>query len=385
MMKTRFGAHLLPLREFKTWDDLQDAQLRALCRALDIGNMVALVGAGMSHPYGFPTWHKLACGLVEELRIKATVPNDFMPPLTEIEKDYLKHVCPELICNGQAANINSLLDYCHRLYFRRGRQAEFSALVAKYFNKKPVVPTERPSSLEGVVNLLNVRRFATFNYERVLADVLKEKTDLRESFLPILNGLDACFADLVSFALGGGNYRSGILHLHGQIQPELGEKNARLVLTESQYQDQYMSHGARERRKRDAYRLLLANSILFVGFSLEDEDVLRPFRQFVADNAINGRHRPWFALLTVDEDKAKRKHELFHHYYYRYGIRTLFIEYKHENEITRRFIRKLHEIRAEWVAYRQDRTRPPAARAPRFGVVRPNNQQDKEKNRLACW
>src|SRR5262249_23807067 len=141
--------------------------------------------------------------------------------------------------------------------------------------------------------------------------------------------------------------------------------------TESQYQREYTSDEASARDRRDAYSLLFtANSVLFVGTALRDDDVLRPMRQFVSDNDIASRHRPWFALLTLPKAEERRRNELFHRYYYRYGIRAIFVMYDSGDDRGTALINEIDKIQQGWTVYRRERTTLPRVREPQFRRIK---------------
>ena len=66
-----FGAHLRPMRDFASWEEIQNATEQALYRALDIGNVTAFAGAGMSRDFGYPLWPKLVEDVLDSVYERA--------------------------------------------------------------------------------------------------------------------------------------------------------------------------------------------------------------------------------------------------------------------------------------------------------------------------
>jgi|GEM_PF-4028306 hypothetical protein len=408
MLQPKWGAHLQPLRELKTWPDIEVATEYALYRALDFGDVVGFAGAGMSWDHGYELW----LGLAKKIVTKVSKYEEFHPPLSTAEGEYLRYVNPEynpsLWQHPSTSKLTGILDYCHRLFFRRRMEDEFSKILEDNIRREPPkVPTGSPgrtvigTPIEAVIEKLGIRRFVTTNYDRVIRDVLGSELNRErlapivhrpttpgsadlgaESFCPTLSRIDAEISDLILFAIGTGEYQAGILYLHGRLGDQDQKVGAGVVLTETQYQRQYTSDGIRTQAIREADRLLFtANSILFVGCGLEDDDVLRPFRQFVSDNDIASQHRPWFALLPIEKKKknAGECYEIFNRFYYRYGIRPIFFEVDEvEADFGGKLKKKIDEIRVGWLEYRKTRDQLPLARLPKFSRLPPRGSQRAE-------
>lgn len=377
LIEHRFGAHLQPLREFFTFDDLEAGTLQALYRALDQGNVVGLVGTGMSYDFNYPLWGELAQQVVQN--IKSNV--KFRAGLNDIERTYVDNALEHWIQNTDSPSLlTGVLDYCHRLYFRRHvSTTEFSKVVQKaikiYAGKaKEANRDNSKAPIRSVIRDLGIRRFVTTNYDNVLQQVLTDNGDINAA--PALDRRDPRVSKLITFAMALGEYRNGIVRLHGSLDdPANG-----LVLTEAQYQRQYTSDDFAARAAREALRqIYLSNAILFVGFSMRDDDVLRPFRQFVSDHNIAARHRPWFALIDMSEADRKKGQDLetYHRLYYRYGIRSIFAYYEKPSKIGRAVKDKIEEIRRGWLEYRESRESVPVARKPEFSISEIANRGDR--------
>lgn len=373
--QTLYGAHLQPLREFATPEALENATLQALYRALDIGDLVAFAGAGMSVDYGYPVWSKLGTEVVSAVKKAA---EQLKPPLGGVEQQFLDQIDEERLKQVSGTELTSILDYCQRLFFRRDQESKFREIALGAIFSGPFPSMEPPMSpIKAVIQYLKIRRFVTTNYDSVIPKVLLPeliREDLAllqkgEPMCPTINRLNAAPADLILFAMGVGTYRSGVVNLHGSAK-DREDKDADIVLTETQYQRPYASNDALMRDLREAYGLIFAaNSVLFVGTSLEEDDILRPLRQFVSDNDIASRHRPWFALIDSPPDVKKHRAEIFNRYYYRYGIRVIFVNRNDNEKRGQALVHKIREIQKGWEEYRRERTDVPHARIPRFHQV----------------
>jgi tetratricopeptide (TPR) repeat protein len=420
-MDVVFGAQTMRLRDYDSWPEIESTVLHALCRALDMGGVIAFAGAGTSMDYGYPGWSSLAKCVVDQIvgdSSNGAKQND-------LDKMYTKHAAK--LMEGEnpliAREKMGILNYCNRLFVRQNVEQHFGEVVdaairaarkqildhdrtkegQQVFNglddnqSKLWEPERRITTLKALIDILRIRRFATTNYDNLieqrLGPVLTQEGRLSVSLedgstaadtegavplvagCPSLDRLNASPSALINFAMGGGHWRYGVLHLHGKMIDPSSE--SRIVLTESQYQQHYEKDLVGLRDRRDAYDLLLqANSLLFVGTSLEDEDSLRPLRRFVADHDVSALRRPWFAIL--DGRKLKEHGERFHKFnelYYRYGIATIFTKYDPDRPIDESHAQLIQRIADLWLSYRSARTRLPTVRAPIFSSrVWPNSE-----------
>ncbi len=114
----------------------------------------------------------------------------------------------------------------------------------------------------------------------------------------ISSSLDASnVGDLLNFASYSRNHEAQIFHLHGRC-----DRPQDLVVTQNDYRRIYAEDPRSDQAFQSAQEVLFAgNDVLMIGFGLGEEDVLRPFRQFI----VRGRspaHAPrrTFALLPTD-------------------------------------------------------------------------------------
>ncbi len=137
--------------------------------------------------------------------------------------------------------------------------------------------------------------------------------------------------DIVNFSAFSRRYEWQVLHLHGRFDdPE------NMVVTKPDYLRVYMREGLSREVFREAQDTLFGgNDVLMVGIGMKEEDVLRPFRRFVAqDNSESGPARRVFLLREVtsckncEPDKtcgscARKDAELALRYYVDYRVHTI--------------------------------------------------------------
>jgi tetratricopeptide (TPR) repeat protein len=244
-------------------------------------------------------------------------------------------------------------------------------------------PKGRLTTINALIDLLNIRRFITTNFDGLIEErlgprLIQEGRVPRplgsgrerhfeaaspDAHCPSIDRLLANAADLIAFAMGGeGAY--GVVHLHGRLHA--ASDPSPIVLTESQYQQQYESDRSGTRDRRDAYELLLqANPLLFIGASLDDEDSLRPLRRYVADYDVASFRRPWFALLSgAGLSDVERVHK-FNQIYFRYGLSAIFTA-SNNDKLGVAHVDLIQHIADGWANYRTARALLPVVRRPLF-------------------
>ena len=184
---------------------------------------------------------------------------------------------------------------------------------------------------------LSVKHFLTTNYdleiERLFADrgyeIVKSTRDAgndeKRGRDDLLGGrsIDAAFerkntADLVSFSLNLEGADNSVFHLHGRATHD-----SEIVLTERDYMDLYLRNDEYRDSIDESIDLAFsANPVLFVGLGMNEDDVLRPMRQFVSD-----QERRWdrtaIALMPAIKSSAARRTEAST-LYTRYGALTIY-------------------------------------------------------------
>lgn len=137
--------------------------------------------------------------------------------------------------------------------------------------------------------------------------------------------------DLIQFAINAPGFEMGVFHLHG-----IFTKPETIIATEEDYQRTYMKADVATKSYHDAIDLLLSgNAILFLGLGLEEADILRPLRHFVANFRRTAAELPFFALIERpkpkdpdrpgDPDVARQKRLYL---YKRFGINVIYYPIK---------------------------------------------------------
>jgi SIR2-like domain len=119
------------------------------------------------------------------------------------------------------------------------------------------------------------------------------------------------------FAVEGSRRHASVLHLHGHCtQP------ASLVVTEADYQRLYVDkHDKWDLVQNTVNAAFAANPLLFVGSNVDEDDILRPLRQFVTGSA-HQRDRMAVAMLPASSKASRNRYNTLK-LYLRFGIHTL--------------------------------------------------------------
>jgi len=153
--------------------------------------------------------------------------------------------------------------------------------------------------------------------------------------------------ELIEFAVRTPEIHTDILHLHGRCR-----KGDPVVVTEDDYQKYYHRQDGPRQTVQDSLDVIFGgNPIIFIGVGLNEEDVMRPLRRFVAQS--NGkRSRPLIALMpAIDTPEALTAMKLSMNM--QYGVHVMFYgeEPKHKNHKgpislfdERRLLEKLRSI-----------------------------------------
>lgn len=354
-----------------------------LCRALNLGTVVGFVGAGCSWTQGYPTWKDLALNIAKFTRTKIPERASEVPRVSKA----LTKRCPSEQLTLWIGKCMTILETKPKLY-KQFLTREF-ALQTK---RRATASNPYPDLFK-----LDIHRFVTTNYDLELERQLLKDPDrhLESKELRALSRGAARrreplrsfsqyskevsdFEQLALFALArvrGQEY--AVFHCHGRYdEPE------HLIATEAQYQRWYLSDQDSSRRTfRQTIELLLeSNPLLFVGYGLADDDLLRPLRYI---RALEGGHklrRPLFALVPrFRPDPARKKAADLQNMaddakaevlFERYGLHviTFEVERRDNPELYGRALSgKLQEIKDQWEADRKELTEKPKVRASRIG------------------
>jgi tetratricopeptide (TPR) repeat protein len=296
---------LLPDAKLPRAERLQRSR-EMLLRALSLETTIAFVGSGCSVPLGYPTWRELALSLVratlgqhtdnvrcQNLEARLSKPPSGRPPRpapTSEEMMFAISVCRQILGEEE--------------YMRRLKEA----LQAK--------PTTIACNPHDALLGLPIYRFITTNYDLEIENALAKKRRIEHprSFTQKPQSYD----QLALFALAEvEEARNLVFHCHGRIDQEDS-----IIATEADYQKWYLAESPEGIAFRQTIDLLLgSNPILFVGYGLGDEDLLRPLRLFHAVSSEERYSRPLFALLSEEKDGKDWDHHEF--LFERYGLNVI--------------------------------------------------------------
>ncbi|HEX7183219.1 MAG TPA: SIR2 family protein [Thermoanaerobaculia bacterium] len=291
-----------------------------LLHALNQGRTVAFIGSGVSIPFGYLTWEDLAfkvlaCTL-QALNDEKSAPGC----VSYIES--LQRGAQSMKGRLQENALMFVIGACKSALEQNKLDAAYHALFKKHFAEGPCCPVV---DLFAALLNLPIRRFVTTNYdceiERALSrcrqgEVTEEDFGLASfqssgdrryplSFTPKTDSL----GQLALFALAGvrGN-ENMVFHCHGRFDAE-----GSIVATEVDYQRLYLGQGdgISQAFQQNVEFILGSNPLLFIGYGLRDEDLLRPLRQFGVLDPARKDSRPIFALLPCFE--KNREADLYYH------------------------------------------------------------------------
>jgi len=244
---------------------------------------LALVGAGASVPLGLPTWSQL----LQELE----------PDLPPLHADYLKALREDSDLLWRAEEYRRMIGAeTYRAYLRR----RFGATRA----------VELTDTIVSLVRL-PFRHFLTTNYDDV---ILKAHAAAQLPAPTVLNWWRDDDVRTFIFGLRSDDGLRLLMHLHGRHNEPQS-----IVLTDGDYTDRYV-------RVTDTARKLFAvfstERVVFVGFSLNDPDLMALLREV---NAMIRSDEPrHFAVMGLEQQimESWERNRLRR----RYGVNTIFYD-----------------------------------------------------------
>jgi|GEM_PF-922884 len=351
-----FLAYRLPS---KLEPGLREQRSRSLLlRVLEQKTTIAFLGAGVSQPFGYPTWKGLGLAVLSQtlMTLKKLDNTDSRVRGCIDYLTFLKQGIRKLGKNPDAPALMFMIGACKRSLQLAGGDLVDSVYYSQ-FGQRFAAP-QYPENANVLTALLDlpVFRFVTTNYdweiEKALAKDKKravseadfgrgvkassEKFRGRLSITQRREDLDR----LALFALGraGGNDNM-VFHCHGRFDdPEL------IVATEADYQHWYLSNDedASTAFQQNIELLLQSNPLLFIGYSLRDDDLLRPLRQLGLLDPARRDTRPLFALLECSQRNPERDLYNYDVLFERYGLHV--IPYRREGDQTESLRAALQEL-----------------------------------------
>ena len=358
--------------------DLQQRKHKEmLYRALNLGTTVAFVGSGCSRNFNLPDWEGFAIEAVaiswEALEMLKTLP-EFRK-----ENNHIRHYQDKVIGFGRQLvrkiadlqklrlpdgipvnqeNLKSLVaaieerikknahterptgdqlrfilgackqmcDWCHQ---KAGPSRDWflEFLKVRFDEKLGKTQLDDPKAVHRKLLTLPFHRFITSNYDLVLEQFLAHhklgqpwEGQEFEKFLKekAFTQDDRDSEKLARFAAGiSDNSRNMVFHCHGWCR-----KPESMIVTEENYQTWYLGHadGSGPAFRQTMGLLVGSHPILFVGFGMNDPDLLMALRTLSATEPERKPQRSLFALLPEHEAKDG---DAMEHYLDQYGVHVI--------------------------------------------------------------
>lgn len=214
---------------------------------------MALVGAGVSVPMGYPTWS----GLIDMLHKRLVEPSDALR---------------EKQGTGQLANswYSVLKDFDKdplwqaEAYEQALPPGDLAKFIKEHFGEKSLGEAHRR------LGMLPFRHYLTTNFDPSIQQSLRKVRRLGGQFTWADKAKVSRF--LLSLHTDGG--RPQVVHLHGKY-----DRPKTLVLTEQAYVDRYVTS---DDARRKLLAIFLTYPVVFVGFSMDDPDLSQIMREVAA-------------------------------------------------------------------------------------------------------
>jgi SIR2-like domain len=294
-----------------------------LARVLQMRTTVAFLGSGCSNSLGYPSWTELAAGLIRKTLAISEVRSS---PLHERLRSFGRRLHREETAPSE--DLKFYIAMCQRAI--PPNNPTYREYFEKQFGKR-TVPLDAPNPYRVLLRL-PIYRFITTNYDVEIERVLHQERNISFPELGhefIVEGKKSPVGSrsftqrhedrdqLALFSIARGERADHmVFHCHGRFD-DLDS----IIATESDYQRWYLTDEDGGAFRRTIEILFGSNPILFIGYGLGDEDMMRHLRILSALDPDRKHSRPLFALLPEEKDEENwDQHE---HLYDRYGLNVI--------------------------------------------------------------
>jgi tetratricopeptide (TPR) repeat protein len=330
-----FGAHRLQPDPEATREERILRSREMLARVLNVRTLVAFLGSGCSAPLGYPTWREFA-----QVAVELTLRDLQERSGSAVDQRQLRRFLKfqqrlETPHQQEARELMFYLGACQKAFASRPSwDNPYHSYLRETFRLRFPEPAARHNPYRTLLEL-PISRFVTTNYDCEIERALSTTKEMplaefglqedgnpqplprrSRSFTQKPEHID----QLALFSLAGvDDAQDMVFHCHGRF-----DDVDSIVASEADYQRWYFDNrqegGFAFQQTIDI--LFGSNAILFVGYGLGDEDLLRPLRLFsAATSALRKQFRPLFALMP---EAAEGEDWDFHEYLFeRYGLNVL--------------------------------------------------------------
>ena len=403
------GVHLLGFEGTSNEKEIQSRTRQMLARALNMGRVIGFVGTGISNAYGYKDWkyfaHDTVHYSVKQIKKSKETDNIDKDTLNFLESysENIKNRSVTSTVSALADRISLVLGICIESSERLGFSKNLRYHMAQAIRRKPYDrshPIEKPDNNDGldplrlIIEELGIRRFLTTNYDLEIEGALRRTLGCRvvgvrsaenenqtsnlgweklaQRFLAepefvVPNARSLLFDvgrldELVRFAVAAPDYDVGVFHLHGvSTEPES------MIVTERDYQRFYLRDDPAHRSYREALDVAFSgNALLFMGVGMQENDLLRPLRQFVSERHQDAPQRPLFAICEIPRNRI-RAQEWRQYLYTRFGVKVLYYPVKNGDR-TQSFCKAVKDLANYRSTWWEDWQKKPRIRKPTFAT-----------------
>jgi tetratricopeptide (TPR) repeat protein len=310
-----FGIERFPLQPHASRDERETRSRIMLARALNLRTTVAFIGSGCSSPLGYPTWHGLVKQIIEKTKSAVAALPETPERLREITSR-LNEIEARVSSGERLASRDLIfyLGFCQSIMSTDDSSDPFHRCIADIIAAAKAARRQAPNPYNVLLEL-PITRFVTSNYDDELEEALKARKIEPLSFTQQRGD----YGHLAGFAIAGvPSTRNAVFHCHGHF-----DDPSSIMATEADYQRWYLDQTdpASTTFRQSLDLLFGSNPVLFIGFGMEDDDLLRPLRVFSADRGKSKVSRPLFALMP--DRKECQDRDRMDSLYDRFGVNVI--------------------------------------------------------------